>query len=378
MIKILHTGDVHLDAPFSSLDPTLASQRRNELRAAFTSMMTYAKMMSVDLILIAGDLIDGSMATRETVAMLCREFENFAKPVFIAPGNHDPASVKSIWTKSIFPKNVHVFTSETVSAVDLDELGVTVYGYAFTDRELNHAPIDGMTVSDPSRINLLVGHCELIGAKTEKPGSPHTYCPVSESHLLSFGADYSALGHIHNPPVPHPEGKWSWCGCLEGRGFDECGPKGACIAEITKKDGISKVSLKRVRFSKKRYEKGEVSVNGANTLADITEAILSYIRERKYGEDTILSLTLSGCISPSLMPDTDILEKSITGIANISITDATRPDLDFESLANDITVRGEVYRQLKPSLESDDERTREVGLRALRYAFSALEGDRII
>jgi len=375
MIKILHTGDVHLDAPFSSLDPSLAAQRRNELRAAFTSMMAYAKMMSVDLILISGDLIDGSMVTRETVAMLCREFENFAKPVFIAPGNHDPASAKSIWQKSIFPENVHVFTEETVSCVNLDDIGVSVYGYAFTDRELDHAPIDGMTVSDPGRINLLAAHCELIGARAEKPGSTHTYCPMSESHLLSFGADYSALAHIHNPPSAHPEGRWSYCGCLEGRGFDECGPKGAVLAEITKKNGISEVSLKRVRFSKKRYEKAEISVTGAATISDITEKIGAHVREKKYGDDTLLQVKLTGYISPALTADTDIIEQSISGLYSVTVIDETHPDLDLEALESDITVRGEVYRQLKPSLESDDPRTREVGLRALRYAFSALDGN---
>ena len=58
MIKILHTGDIHLDSPFSGLDPRSAEIRKNELRAAFTSMMTYAKMNNVDMLLMAGDIFD--------------------------------------------------------------------------------------------------------------------------------------------------------------------------------------------------------------------------------------------------------------------------------------------------------------------------------
>lgn len=54
MVKIMHTGDIHLDSPFSSLTSRQAEVRRNELRAAFTSMMTYAKMNNTDLLLIAG------------------------------------------------------------------------------------------------------------------------------------------------------------------------------------------------------------------------------------------------------------------------------------------------------------------------------------
>ena len=66
--------------------------RRNELRQTFVSMMTAAKRADCDLILIAGDLFDGALVTRETVRMLCREFEDFGRPIFVAPGNHDPAS----------------------------------------------------------------------------------------------------------------------------------------------------------------------------------------------------------------------------------------------------------------------------------------------
>ena len=31
MLKILHTADIHLDSPFSGLDPRSAELRRNEL-----------------------------------------------------------------------------------------------------------------------------------------------------------------------------------------------------------------------------------------------------------------------------------------------------------------------------------------------------------
>lgn len=372
MIKVLHTGDVHLDSPFSGLDSRHSGLRRNELCAAFTSMMAYAKMTGVDLLLIAGDLFDGDMVTRETISMLCREFENFGKPVFIAPGNHDPASPKSIWQKNLFPDNVHVFLEDSVSSVNLDDIGVTVYGFAFTSPNLTAAPIDGVSVKDPSRLNLLVCHGDMIGLKAH-----NTDCPLTSSQLLAFGADYTALGHIHNPPAPGPDGQWCYCGCLEPRAFDECGSKGACVIEIEKNNGIADISIKRVRFAKRRYEKGELPLHGVCSMQDVTEAIGTYIREHKYGEDTLLSLRLTGYVSPDLVIDTETLEQDACGLFLLKITDDTQPELDWEALDSDISIRGELYRQLKPSLESDDARTREVGLRALRYAFAALSGENI-
>ena len=41
MLKILHTGDIHLDSPFSRLDARKAEIRREELRSSFSAMFSY-------------------------------------------------------------------------------------------------------------------------------------------------------------------------------------------------------------------------------------------------------------------------------------------------------------------------------------------------
>lgn len=373
MIKVLHTGDIHLDSSFSSLEPRHAEVRRNELRAAFTSMMTYARMNSADMILIAGDMFDSAYVTRETVAMIRREFELFGKPVFIAPGNHDPASPKSIWMKKIFPDNVHIFTSDTVSAYQSDTLPVTVWGYAFTSSDMTENPLVSAPdrPSDDGRIHILLAHGDITGHDP-------TNCPLSEESILSFGADYTALGHIHNPPSPGKHGKWCYPGCLEPRGFDEIGPKGACMVEIEKKNDTADIAVKRVRFSKRHYEKAELRLEGCETMSDIRSAISSFITAEKYGEDTCLSLRLTGYIPQSLIIDKDTLENEVPGLFLLRITDATSPDVNFVALENDMTIRGALYRQLRPVLESDDSREREVGMRAFRYALSALSGENIV
>ena len=375
-LKILHTADIHLDSAFSGVDSRTAEVRRNELRASFTSMMTYAKMTAVDLMLIAGDLFDGDWVTRDTVRLLQREFETFGKPVFIAPGNHDPASPNSVWKRVTFPANVHVFTEPTVGAVDLtdevgEDLGVTVYGYAFNAPDMETSPVAGLTVGDRRRINLLCCHCDMTAPKS-------TDCPVTAAQLDRFGADYAALGHIHNPTAPGHDNRWCYSGCLEPRAFDELGPKGAIIVEIEKNSGkASAVNLKKIRFSKRRYYKSELDLTGCETMRDAEDAVRAHIRGNGWGEDTLLSLRLTGFVSPALVIDTEALEDADTGLYLLRVEDCTRPDVDLTALDKDPGVRGAVYRQLKPSLASDDPRTREVGLCALRYALSAISGDSV-
>jgi len=291
MIKILHTGDIHLDCPFSSLNTRQAEIRKNELRASFTSMMTYARMNQVNLVLIAGDMFDNQYVTRETIALIKNEFEKLSCPVIITPGNHDCAFDKSIWRKNIFPKNVHIFTDETLSSITFDDINTTVYGYGFTSPNMLHAPFDGMHVEDESRINLLCCHCDMTNQNSDN-------CPVSKKQLESFGCDYSALGHIHNPTVQGQDNRYAYCGCLEGRAFDELGPKGAIMAEIEKSvpGRLAEVRLKRIRFSKRRYEIGDLSVSGAETQADVNEKIQEYISLNRFGDDTLLKLRLTGTV----------------------------------------------------------------------------------
>ena len=57
---------------------------------------------------------------------------------------------------------------------------------------------------------------------------------VNISKLKNKGIDYLALGHIHTYAEQTLDGKGIYCysGCLEGRGFDECGPKGFVLLTV--------------------------------------------------------------------------------------------------------------------------------------------------
>ena len=372
MIKIIHTGDVHLDSPFSGLDVKHAEIRKNELRAAFTAMMSYAKKNAVDIILIAGDLFDSEYVTRETVALIVREARMCPAEIFIAAGNHDPISETSVYVKEgVFPDNVHIFSGEEIEKFSVDSLGVDVYGYSFCSKYLEKNPAEGMKVDDPERINILVGH-----ADSRSPDTP--YCPVNEQIVKDFGADYTALAHIHNPTEPRKTGNavWAFCGCLEGRDFTELGPKGALLVEIEKEGGVPHVSAKRLRFSKRRYERADLSVDGAVSRGEILAKINSFIDEKGYGDETLLSLKLTGAVPASLVINTSDIAREVTGLFYFELSDSTVTEESAEELAADGTVRGEFFRELSPLLEDDARRA--IAEKALKYGLAALSGNNIV
>ena len=77
MPKIIHTADIHLDAPFSMLDVQKAQVRKNELRGAFSSLILFAKTEKADMGIISGDLFDSGFVTKETTSLLISQFAAF-------------------------------------------------------------------------------------------------------------------------------------------------------------------------------------------------------------------------------------------------------------------------------------------------------------
>lgn len=361
MIKILHCADIHLDSPFASLPAERAEVRRSELRAAFTSMMLYARMNGCDLLLMAGDVVDSRYATRETAQLLQKEFAAIPKTnIVIAPGNHDPYTRSSIWSAVEFPKNVSIFDSEKLSYFSFDELNTDVYGYAFTAPKLDVNPAAGHKPLNPDRFNLLCAHCEM-----NVPGG-HA-APLTDADMEASGMDYAALGHLHNTSGIHCLGKtwYGYSGCLEGRGFGECGYKGAVWVELDRTDGGVTVNPRGIRFSKRRYESLTIDATGFGTAEELTAAFRSAVRANGYGEDTTLRVVLEGKVVPTLSPGDADLGGAI-------LVDNTLPDVDGCTLGEDPGIRGAYYRELLPLLQSGDPEQRRRAALALRLGLSSL------
>ena len=370
MLKILHTGDLHLDSPFSRLDPGRAHIRRKELRETFSDMVQFVRSHFIDVLLIAGDLFDTEFVTRETVEFLRAEFARIPDcKIFISPGNHDPFTEDSVYNRYGFGENVYVFPRAMLSHFYFESMNAYVYGYAFEQDSLRHCPFAGYRVEDPGAYNVLLAHGE-FAADTK-------YCPLNEERIVAFGADYAALGHTHNAPEPVTSGgvTYAYCGCSEGRGFDEVGEKGALYVEIEKENGEATVRTERVRFSRRRYERIKVSVEGLSTVSAVEAAIRAAVEEGGFGADTLLRITLTGRIAPTVIISEELLASRVPGVFYAEVKDRTLPLYDVEYLSADPSVKGVFFRMLRPDLESEDEEQRALATKALRYGLAAITGE---
>ena len=363
-MKFIHCADVHLDSPFTSLDVVNAEKRRLSLRSAFASLILYAKTSGCELFVISGVLFDDECITKDTSLEIIRHMESIPTCRFvITPGNHDPYNASSPYMLLDWPKNVYIFKSPEISHFDFPEINTTVYGFAFTSDTVTNSVLEGFHVKDESRINILALHCDLDVKDSY-------YCPVTHRQLSDSGADYAALGHIHKGTDILSEGnvKYAYSGCLEGRSFGETGIKGAVCGEIEK----GNVSLKRVRFCSKRYEKIDIDVTGAQSITDCTDKIIKAGSE--YSDDTMLRITFTGITSEGFTADTNLVKKMLPNVFYLEIADETAPLLNLNSLKEDKTLAGEFYRCLEEKLLSEDEEMRKTANNALKYGLRAIKG----
>ncbi len=355
MIKFLHGADLHLDSAFRGLTPAQAAQRRQEQRQMLTDMAELANSRGCDLWLLSGDLFDSDNAFPETLEALSRALGSFRGQVFIAPGNHDCLMAGSPYFSAKWPKNVHIFTSDVISYVDLPALGCRVYGAGFRAQE---APslLQGFRAEDRELVNLMVLHGD-----ADTPTSP--YNPITKEQIAASGLSYLALGHVHLRTEPRQAGQtcYAWPGCPMGRGFDELGQKGVYLGAC----GSAGCSLEFYPLPGRRYEILSVPA-GDDPLSAVLSALPGDTAEHIY------RILLTGPADPI---DTRALYAALQErFYQLELRDRTEPKTDLWQGLGENTLRGQFLLLMQEQLASADPASRETILQAVKLGLAAMEG----
>lgn len=373
ILKFLHVGDVHLDTPFADLTPEKSDERRLGLRQSFMKMMEYVRGAGINYVLISGDLFETECATNGTAELLIREFRGSPDTKFIiAPGKHDCYENNPIYTSGRLPSNCYIFSSDKIDRFDFEDDRVVVYGWAFVGESITESPLYDRTVGDSSKINIVCGYADLDGAI----GS--SGCPVSTADLKKFGADYYAFGSRHEGGdfVNLGSAMYGYSGAIESTGFDEPGIGGAKLLTVKYKNGEMSMDAKNLTFGNIVFKKEVVDVTGVDTGSEIISRVSSLVSEKKYGEETALYIEFVGEIDPRFIIPANLGSDSF-GLYSFEMKDRTIPLYNTQSFKRDMSVKGELYRQLLPMLESEDEEERLLGARAFREGLAALENREI-
>lgn len=347
MLTILHAADFHLDSPFSGLNPEKSLIRRRELRGLPGRLAELARARGADLVLLPGDLFDGARVHPETVEALAQALEEMAVPVFIAPGNHDFWSPSSPYAAAQWPENVHIFTSPELEAVELPELNCVVHGCAFTSPHRESDPLAGFSAPGDGHVHLLCLHGEA--------GLPASqYAPIAPASLADSGAAYAALGHIHACSGLQWSGgvPWAYPGCPEGRGFDECGPKGVLLVTVGDETAAEFIPTCLRQY---RVESLELPGQPEGESPDLVRLILRGAQSR----------------TPDLA---GLTRQWGDRFFHLELRDETTLPRDLWDRAEEDTLTGLFLRQMRLKLSQASGEDRPALLLATRFGLAALEG----
>lgn len=359
MLRFLHAGDFHLDSPFTSLSPKQAAMARVEQRELLERFKTLALERAVDLIFLSGDLFDGARIYPETIEALLQLLGSLPGEIFISPGNHDPYTQTSPYARLSWPSNVHIFRESSVTAIPLPALGCTVYGTAFTESTRMDSPLAGLTLSGEG-LHLGCFHADL-GKKSSR------YGPLPLEDLAASGLHYAALGHVHARSELNRAGGtyYTYPGCVQGRGFDECGDKGVYVGSI-KEDGA--VSLEFVSLCLRQYQSLVLDLGGqraAERLASILPHAPTgdigriFLRGERY-ETELPMAALSSLVDPLYY--------------SIALFDESEAARSLWAREKEESLCGLFLREMRTNLESAQPQERAQIELAVRYGLAALEG----
>ncbi len=359
-MKIIHGADFHLDSPLSSLENEKAGLRRSELRNIPDRLVTLSLDFHPDVVLLSGDLLDGENVVTDTVEALTAALDKIPAPVFIAPGNHDPYSEKSVYAQNIWPDNVHIFTSNQIEKIELENCGAVIYGAAFCSPLQEESLLKGFTAPKDGRFHVMTMHAQVAG------NGKSQYNPITPEEIENSGLDYLALGHVHEFSDHQKAGSvsWAYSGCPEGRGFDEQGLKGVLLVRLEQGE---EPAVEFQPICSRQYLTIPVQITPEDNETSISQKIIE-----KSEPDHFVRVILEGERGiPEL--DTGIIERSCRNyFFNVSVQDQTELFKDIWDRAGEDNLAGCFLEQIRREMDAGTADPELLEL-AARYGIAALE-----
>lgn len=366
-MRMIHCADLHLDSKMTAnLPKEKIKTRKIEILHTFLRMVEYAKKNQVDAILIAGDMFDTksvSASTKNAVYQAINSNPQIA--FFYLKGNHDADSFLANLDQ--VPKNLHLFTDRW-TYYKLDKLGRIVVAGLELSRENGETFYHSLDLPKEC-FNIVMLH----GQESEYKGKDQTeVIPLRE--LKDRSIDYLALGHIHE----HKEGRldargiWCYSGCLEGRGFDECGEHGFVLLDIDWEG--QRCTRQFVPFAYRKLYTVSIDISGSRSLQDVINAVKNTLADASYEKESLIKIVLTGQIAMNCDISVEWLKRQVEdAFYFVKIEDRSTFSIQYEEFILDPSLKGEFVRSVMADGTLSEVEKAEV----IRYGIQALAGEEL-
>ncbi|HUS81384.1 MAG TPA: DNA repair exonuclease [Armatimonadota bacterium] len=375
-MRLIHTADVHLDAPNQALGERATAQRQR-VRDALVRIVDLCLERGVQGLVVAGDLFDSRRPPQRAVDFASAQLRRLthASPpihVFLLPGTHDSYAEDSIYGGSPaggLPGHQHILGGPDPLTVMVPGLGLAVHAQAHLCDHTGQQPLRHLRPSPDAAINVGIAHGSAERGDIENDSSLFAAAEIEATRM-----DYLALGHWHGYH-DHSAGGVTAInpGSPEVLGFGEREP--GVVVEVTLGEGPARVEplpVGSLRSQALMLNAGEVSG---------TEDVIQRITEMA-DPDLLLDVIVSGLAAPGVVVNADeVHEATAGGFFALRIRDQSHPALDDLSEADtpEVLALGRFIRIAREYIEAaDNEQDRRVAERALHLGVALLRGREVL
>ena len=243
-MKILHTADWH--AGLVSWKNSKGKDRNAEIEGILDQILEIAREESVDLVLIAGDVVhDRKSPNLRTLEIVLKALKGFSEiaPTVLVLGNHD---WEGLLTYGKLMENLWVIGFGDFRRLDIDTNGgrVSVYTLPYVSggmgllhgmNKVKQVLVDKLNSfandEPPTDYKVLVGHAMVDGIINIP--EENRISLILEKKNFGGNFDYVALGHVHSHIIVQDLPKTVYSGSIFQLNFgEENEDKGFVIAEI--------------------------------------------------------------------------------------------------------------------------------------------------
>ena len=325
-MKILHCADIHLGSIINSFNEQVNQERKDDVLKTFMSLISYAESQDIHHILLSGDVFDNDHPSERDYLNVKSIFDAHKDITFYyLKGNHDQ---NNDYFSSF--ENVKLFNKEwsyyylnddiVISGLELD------YDQSHDqDHDQDHNYIYDNLVLDQDKINIVMLHGDLNK-------------DINLHKLAKKGVDYLALGHIHAGNICHQDDMiYAYPGCLEGRGFDELGPKGFIELNIEN----SKIVPKFIPLSSRLICIEPCDISHTHSDYDVINAI----KALNLNNQDIYRIELKGSINYELSLDLIKSKLASLNVYYCEIKNSTVKNINYQEYLEDISLTGAFTRE---------------------------------
>lgn len=364
-MKLIHCADLHLDSGMNThLTKEQTKERKTELLNTFIRMTEYASDHQVSGILIAGDLFDSRRISAYARNSVYETILNHPDIIFFyLKGNHDADGFLDNIPSC--PENLKLF-GEAWTSYRLSE-NVTITGAELSPD--NSHTIYASLLLQPQDFNIVMLH-----------GQISQYAARDKAEVIDLGSlrnkciQYLALGHVHKyqEDVLPPSGTWCYPGCLEGRGFDECGEHGFVLLDI---DTAARQSQRTfVPFAQRTIYEVSVDISGCTGTMQIASCVRDAVAAAGCRGKDLVKIVLTGEVDVSCEKNTEqLLRMFAEDFYVCRIEDQSRLAVDYRAYLYDASLKGEFVRLVQESEENGEQEKAEI----IRCGLQALQGEEI-